>query len=169
MVGQHVKSYSDVVKKASDMGHEVIGHSWDHSYLTKLSEDAIKKQLLDTSAAIEKATGKKPLMYRPPYGAINDKLKSVSKSLGYALIYWSVDPMDWKSKNANSVYNEIMKNVKDKSIILCHDIHVTTVDAMERVVPELISRGYQLVTVSELMRYNGISLEGGKVYYSGGS
>ena len=87
--------------------------------------------------------------------------------MGYALINWSVDPMDWSSRDADKVYNEIMNNVNNKAIVLSHDLYGSTADAMERVIPELIAQGYQLVTVSELMYYSGKTVEAGVVYNNG--
>jgi len=71
--------------------------------------------------------------------------------LGLSLIHWNLDPFDWRSRNADMVYDSIMSRVKDGCIIVCHDIHMTTGEAMERVIPELIENGYRLVTVSELL------------------
>jgi len=107
------------------------------------------------------------MMYRPPYGATSGTLKNVSADLGYALINWSVDPMDWDTRNADKVYNAIMADTGNCAIVLSHDLYGSTADAMERVIPELISKGYQLVTVSELMYYSGKTLEAGVVYYNG--
>jgi len=166
-VGNLVNARKDIVKHASDLGCEVIGHSWDHRDLTKLSVEEIKKELDDTSAVIESATGVSPRLYRPPYGAVNSTLKSTSAELGYVMICWSVDPEDWKTKNADSVYSEVMSHVSNKAIVLSHDLYRTTVDAYERIIPELLDQGYQLVTVSELMRYCDKTLEAGMVYYNG--
>lgn len=77
---------------------------------------------------------------------------------------WSLDTLDWKYKDANRIYNTIMDEVKDGDIILCHDLHGTTVDAMERVIPDLIAKGYQLVTVSELLSYDNEDINAGSVY-----
>jgi peptidoglycan/xylan/chitin deacetylase (PgdA/CDA1 family) len=166
VLGNLVEGRRDTVLRAHRIGCEIVGHSWDHKNLTALSESDIKKQILDTGKKIESITGSSPKIYRPPYGAVNDKVKNVSKNLGYSLLLWSVDPQDWKSKNADAVYNAIMKNVKNGSIILCHDLYGSTATAMERVVPELIKRGYQLVTVSELMKHSGGKFEAGKTYGS---
>jgi peptidoglycan/xylan/chitin deacetylase (PgdA/CDA1 family) len=167
VVGTYVNARKDTVKRASELGCEVIGHSWDHRDLSKLSPEEIAKELGDTSAVIESATGVSPGMYRPPYGAINSTLKNVSGELGYALITWSVDPEDWKTRNADAVYSAFMGHVSDRAIVLSHDLYGTTADAYERIIPELLSMGYQLVTVSELMYYSGKTLEAGAVYYSG--
>ena len=167
VIGNLVDARKDTVKRAFDSGCEIIGHSWDHRDLTKLSEDEIKRELNDTSSAIEMITGVDTRLYRPPYGAVNNTLKNVSAGQGYAIIYWSVDPMDWNTRNADEVYSAIMADVRDRAIVLSHDLYGSTADAMERVIPELLSRGYQLVTVSELLYYSGKTLEAGVVYYSG--
>ena len=167
VIGNLVDARRETVKRAFDLGCEVIGHSWDHRDLTKLTADEIKAELLDTSAVIESATGAVPMMYRPPYGAVNDTLKNTSAELGYAIIYWSVDTLDWETRNADQVYSAVMSNAGDRAIVLCHDLYGSTAEAMERVIPALIAKGYQLVTVSELMYYSGKTLNPGTVYYSG--
>ena len=118
-----------------------------------------------TRAKIYEITGVDCKLVRPPYGACNDEIRDIGKELGVSFINWSVDTLDWKSKNADAVYNEIMKDVGDGHIILCHDLHKSTVDAMEKVVPDLIKKGYQLVTVSELLTCRGGEITAGKVYY----
>ena len=167
VVGNLVNARKETVKRASDLGCEIIGHSWDHRDLTKLTAEEVKKELRDTSAVIESVTGVSPRLYRPPYGAVNNTLKSISAELGYALINWSVDPLDWQSRNADKVYNAIMADTGNRAIVLSHDLYGSTADAMERVIPELISRGYQLVTMSELMYYSGKTFEPGVVYHHG--
>ena len=116
---------------------------------------------------IESITGTSPQFFRPPFGAVNSELKDVSRELGLGIVNWSVDTLDWKIRDANAVYNAVMGNVTDRAIILNHDLYKSTADAMERIIPELISRGYQLVTVSELMYYSGVVFEAGKVYNRG--
>jgi peptidoglycan/xylan/chitin deacetylase (PgdA/CDA1 family) len=166
VVGNLVDARKDTVKRAFDLGHEIIGHSWDHRDLSKLSAAEIKKQLNDTAAAIEAVIGVYPMLYRPPYGAVSTTLKNTSGELGFALINWSVDTMDWSSRNADKVYKAVMSDASNRAIVLCHDLYGSTADAMERVIPELISQGYQLVTVTELMYYAGKTFQAGVVHYS---
>ena len=118
-----------------------------------------------TRAKIYNLTGIDSLIVRPPYGACNDDVKSVGKNLGVSFINWSLDTLDWKTKNPTSIYNEIIKNASNGDIILCHDLHKTTVDAMERVIPKLLADGFQLVTVSQLMKYSQNKLLPGEIYY----
>ncbi|MDR1116919.1 MAG: polysaccharide deacetylase family protein [Oscillospiraceae bacterium] len=167
VVGNIVSNRSEVVARAYDMGCEIGGHSWSHRNLSKLSEDDIRQELNDTSNAIEAATGVQPKFFRPPYGAVNKSVKSVSADLGQAIINWSVDTLDWKTKNSGAVYNAIMKDTTNKAIILLHDLHKTTAEAMDRVIPALLEKGYQLVTVSELMEYSDKTMQAGVVYNSG--
>ena len=167
VVGNLVDSHQDVVARAAASGSEVLGHSWDHSDLSRLSEEEIRAQLLNTNDVIERITGIVPQHFRPPYGAVSDALQNVSRELGLGIIYWSIDPRDWEIKDANSVYNAIMREVSDGVIILSHDIYESTIVAMEWIVPELISQGYQLVTISELIYYSGMGFAPGEIIYRG--
>ena len=108
-----------------------------------------------------------PKIVRPPYGAYNDTVRYSAYTCNEAIVTWSVDTLDWKTRNANAVYRSIMGSVSDGAIILCHDLHGTTVDAMERVIPDLIEKGYQLVTVSQLLMMKKGEIVAGGVYYRG--
>jgi len=135
--------------------------------LTRLSEDAIHAELTQTSAAIEHVTGFPPSIMRPSYGAINERVTNTTAELGLPMILWSLDPADWLTRNADMTYERIMEQVTDRDIILLHDIHEPTAEAAIRIIPSLIDRGFQLVTVSELLYYSSIVPEGGAVYLSG--
>jgi peptidoglycan/xylan/chitin deacetylase (PgdA/CDA1 family) len=167
VVGNLVESGKDTIKRAFDMGNEIAVHSWTHRNLPKLTPHEIKLELNDTSAAIEAVTGICPKVFRPPYGAVNGTLQRVCAEVKLPIINWSVDPMDWDCKNADIIYERITENMHDRAIILSHDIYASTAEAMTRVIPELICRGYKLVTVSELMRCSGIKPEAGVVYDNG--
>ena len=164
VVGNLIDNRADTVKRMADEGHEVAGHSWSHRQLTKLTPSELTDQIMTTRAKIYEVTGVDSTVIRPPYGAFNSDVKEVCANLGIVMVNWSIDTLDWKNKNADMVYNAIMKDVKDGAIILCHDLHSTTVDAMERVIPDLIEQGYQLVTVSELLSYGDEEVCAGNVY-----
>ena len=165
VVGNKVTKYQREARRIVEQGSEIIGHSWDHKDFTKLTDEQIRKELSQTQDAIYAAVNIRPKLYRAPYGAVNDRVKSISKEMGLSIVLWSVDTRDWESLNADAVYNEVMKDVKDGAIILEHETHPTTIDAMERVVPELVRRGYKLVTVSELLRAAGKDTAPGSVIY----
>ena len=157
----------EVLIRAVEMGNEVIGHSWDHSRMVGMPEEEVRRQILDTSRAIEEITGIRTNIFRPPYGTIDDELKRISGELGYAILYWSIDPEDWRYRDADHVYEAIMRYMRNGSIVLSHDLYRSTVDAMERLIPRLIAEGYQLVTVSELLIHAHGSIEPGVVYING--
>ena len=165
VVGYLIDSRPETLKRIAAEGHEIGNHSWNHKQLTTLDEKELTDQIMKTRAKIYDITGVDVHIMRPPYGAHNEFVRGVAAKLGVPFINWSVDTVDWKTKNAQAVYNEIMKNAKNGSIILCHDLHKTTVDAMETVIPKLIADGYQLVTVSELLSFSNNGLVPGKVYY----
>ena len=151
VVGNMLETRMDIGELIFQSGNEMIGHSWNHSYLTKLSASEIERQLLDTNALIEKITGSAPVFFRPPYGAVNTRVRETSEKLGMSLLLWSIDPKDWKYKNATVTYEHILENVKEGSIILCHDLYGSTVELVEMLLPELTRQGYRFVTVSELL------------------
>ena len=162
VMGYKVASYSQLLKRMVDHGSQVAGHTWNHPQLTRISSQSIIDELQPTHNAIFEVTGIYPTIYRAPYGSFNENVKNVSADLGLALIQWNIDPNDWRVRNADIVYNNIMKSVKDGCIICVHDTHGTTVQAMERVIPDLIEAGYNLLTISELLG----ETEPGRVYYS---
>lgn len=165
VLGNLIDGRESTLKRISQEGHEIGNHGWNHRQMTKHTEDEVTDQIMMTRAKIYDVTGMDCFIVRPPYGACNDSVKKVGAELGVSFVNWSVDTLDWKTKDAQAVYYEIIKNATDGAIILCHDLHKTTVDAMETVIPKLIEEGYQLVTVSELMSYSKNGLEPGKMYY----
>ncbi|MCL2107023.1 MAG: polysaccharide deacetylase family protein, partial [Oscillospiraceae bacterium] len=166
-LGTLAETHGDTLRMIVEQGSELGGHSWDHKDLTKLTEDQIRAQLQRTNDAIYEHTGIVPAFYRPPFGAVNAKLRSVSKEMGQAMIHWSVDTLDWKTRDAGRTEQAVFSALRDGSIVLCHDLYGATGDAMARVIPRLSEMGYQMVTVSELMRYRGHALEPGAVYFDG--
>ena len=167
LVGNQVKKKTETVQRMVAEGHEVAAHSWNHRQLTKLEGEELEEQLMKPRAAIYKATGVDAVIMRPPYGSYSDSVAEVAEGLGISAVNWNIDTLDWKNKNADAVYKACMKDLKDGNIILCHDIHKTTVDAMEKVIPAIIEEGYQLVTVTELLTAEGKELEPGKLYFRG--
>jgi peptidoglycan-N-acetylglucosamine deacetylase len=152
VVGRNVEEYPDIVHRMAAEGHEVANHSWSHPALTKLGAENFRKQIENTNEAIARATGKRPVLMRPPYGATSSLLnRRLTEDYGLKVILWSVDPLDWKYRNSNRLYNYIIQNTHPGSIILTHDIHATTVAAMPATLDSLLAKGYKFVTVSELI------------------
>ncbi|MCL2572013.1 MAG: polysaccharide deacetylase family protein [Defluviitaleaceae bacterium] len=165
VLGYRIHYRPNTVIRAVNLGHEVVGHSWDHSDLTRLNANAISNQITRTSAAIEEVTGvRPPPIFRAPFGLTNTRVINVSRDLGYSLLHWSVDPQDWANRDVDHIYNHIMDRAMDGAIILLHDIHTTTAEAMKLVIPRLIEEGFQLVTASELIAYFYGETEPGEIY-----
>lgn len=162
-LGQNVAAYPEVLKRQKELGMEIGSHSWSHPNLNTLSAAAVKEQLDKTNGAIKKAIGHPSESFRPPYGNSN---KNVQKYANAPVVLWSVDTLDWKSRNAASI-ESVVKGVKnlDGRVILMHSIYDSTAEATENLVPWLLDQGYQLVTVRELLehKYNDQG-ENGKFY-----
>lgn len=143
---------------------EVGTHTYSHVVLTSLSASALDSEISKSVDAINKAIGVKPSLMRPPYGAVNKTVLSAVGGYNLCCMNWSLDTEDWKTKNADATYNEVMK-AQDGDVVLLHDIHEYNVDAVKRFVPDLIAEGFQLVTVPELYEARGETLEAGTVHY----
>ncbi|MDX8046830.1 polysaccharide deacetylase family protein [Gracilibacillus sp. S3-1-1] len=147
MLGNRVDFYPTIAKEVAENGHEIGNHTWSHKDLTTLDSETIKQEIDDTSEIIFEATGQKPTVLRPPYGATN---KQVEAATDLPLTLWTIDTLDWKSHDPEAILKEVKENVQDGSIILMHDIHETTVEAVEPVLTYLAENDYEFVTVSEL-------------------
>lgn len=147
VLGNKIDNYSNIIIKMYENGNEIGNHSYNHRWLTKLSTDEQKEQINKTQEIIKKYTGYTPIYMRPTYGSINKKLR---ENINLEVVLWSVDTKDWKYKNIDTIVNNALTNVKDGSIILMHDTHERTSEAVKKLVPKLIEKGYQLVTISEL-------------------
>ncbi len=146
-----------------DAGHEVASHTHTHKNLKQISVEDMKAEIVNAREAIYSVIGEYPTLVRPPYGAYNDAVKEYS----YApLITWNLDSKDWDFRNSEQVIDHVLTEAGDGKIVLMHDIHWFTVDAVEVLIPELQNRGYQIVTVQELFHYKNVELENGKVYHS---
>lgn len=163
-LGINMKNYPDITKREKAIGCEVGSHTYAHKNLNNLSEKEIQDDINSAASVYENTLGEKLKLVRPPYGNANSKVKATLDD--YALINWDVDTLDWKNKNADSILKEI-RNYKnlDGRVILMHSIYGSTADAVEKLVPELINKGYQLVTVSEMAKYKGCKLQTGNIYY----
>lgn len=158
LTGQNAKS---IIRKAAKNGNEIGSHTYNHKKLTTLSSADIQQEASRTEKAIKQLTGSYPSLTRPPYGSINDAVK---KNISTPLILWSIDTQDWKTKNRTNTVTTVLNNVKDGDIILMHDIYAPTADAAVELIPKLIQKGYQLVTVSELAAYKNQKLKSGNSY-----
>jgi peptidoglycan/xylan/chitin deacetylase (PgdA/CDA1 family) len=155
LIGQNVAANPNIVKQILADGNEVGNHTWTHPQLSKLSDDKVTVEITKTQDAIKEATGYTPTLLRPPYGAITPRQREwISSQFGLNVIIWSVDPFDWKRPGAAVITQRILSQVRPGAIILSHDIHKQTVDAMPATLDGLIAKGYKFVTVSQLIALN---------------
>lgn len=164
LIGQQVPGCADLVKRMKKEGHEIGNHSYTHAKLTNVTSAQIQNEINKTRTAIKKACGSYPTLFRSPYGSYNNQ---VLKIAGVPHIFWSVDSLDWKTRNVNAVKKAILEGAEDGAIILLHDIHATTVEGALAAIDELKKQGYEFVTVSQLLKRGGKKIESGKTYYKG--
>lgn len=160
VLGQNIEGNEWILQRMKAEGHEIANHSWSHPNLTNLSPDAIHQEIEKTQVAIEKAVGQRPVLVRPPYGAVNRK---VASAMNLPSIYWNVDTQDWSSHNPQAILNQVKTNACPGCFILMHDIHKETVKSLDSVLQFLTSQGYSMVTVSESL---GNNLNPQFVYYN---
>lgn len=158
VLGNKVKLYPETIKREIAEGHEVANHTYNHVYFMKsISAATIRDEIVKTEDALQSLTGKKPLLFRPPGGYYNENMIEVAKGLGYTTILWSwhQDTNDWKSPGVNKIVNKVLNNARNGDIVLMHDYNpgsLQTVKALETILYELDKRGFEFVTVSELMK-----------------
>ncbi len=160
VLGQNASNNLGVLQRAYAEGHELASHSWNHPDLTTLSNSEIIWQMNATANVLDKVCGEgTSYLVRPPYGSANSRVRSL---LNAPPVFWTVDPEDWRYRNAYTVRNHIVRNAFDGAIILVHDIHGTSVEGALMAVDELQSQGYEFVTVSELHRRRGVTMVNGE-------
>ena len=156
VIGGNVDRYPHIVRRIVAEGHEIGNHTYTHRKLTSLSDSEVRKEMRRTEDAIVRAAGVKPRTMRPPYGALLQRQRSfVFSDFHYPTIMWSVDPLDWKRPGPSVVKSRILKGTHNGAIILAHDLHAPTVDAMPGTFDGLLSRRFQFITVSQLLAQKG--------------
>ena len=153
VLGENAARNKGILARAAAEGHEIASHTWDHANLTKLTHAQIASQMDRTASVIREATGSAPALMRPPYGATDRSIVDyMMTQYGTPSVLWDVDTVDWKHPGVNVVINRAVQQARNGSIILLHDIHASTLQAVEGVVEGLLARGFKLVTVSQLLR-----------------
>ncbi len=141
------------VRAIAEAGHEIGNHTWSHANITRLSEEGLRREVKKTEEILLRITGKRPVLFRPPEGAWNERAVAILKEMGYTTVLWSVDTRDWTKPKVATVTALVERETKGGDVILFHDLAetgATTPAALERVIPYLLGQGYEFVTVSEL-------------------
>lgn len=163
VVGNRAQKSPEILRQEEAEGHEVASHTMTHANLKRSTVEAIKWEAAAMNGVFTDILGHGPSLTRPPYGNISNDTRIY---INQPLILWTVDPEDWKYKDANVVHRNVIRNTFDGAIILMHDIHATTVDAVARVIDDLKAAGYEFMTVSELAAARGVVLQNGVSYGS---
>jgi peptidoglycan-N-acetylglucosamine deacetylase len=150
MLGSQAEKFPEVAKGVAEAGHEIGNHSDHHKDLTKISKEQMTKEVLASRQKIMSATGQLPSVLRPPYGAIDGEVERLARDNGSSLVLWSVDSLDWKNKQVNAIHSTVEKEMTPGAIILLHDVHSTTADALPGLLTMLEKEGYEFLTVSQL-------------------
>ncbi len=148
VTGEHASLHPDVIKRMQEEGHLIGNHTYSHMQLKKNNKDEFKKELLRTNEVLQEITGEDIIYVRPPYGSWD---KSFEKELNMIPVLWTVDPLDWSTKDVACVVRKVTEKIKDNDIILLHDYYDSTVTAALEIVDELQKEGYSFVTVDELL------------------
>lgn len=163
MVGNRIANFPKSVEKLVKTGMDIGNHTYDHKSLTSLSNTKIVEEITKTNDIFKNKTGLTMNTLRPSYGAVN---KRVALETGMPIILWNIDTLDWKTRNADKIYNEIIDNAKDGDIVLMHSLYKTSVEATDRAIKELYKRGFQIVSVKDLAKLKGKTLTAGNTYMS---
>ncbi|QJU09585.1 hypothetical protein FBF27_04230 [Candidatus Saccharibacteria bacterium oral taxon 488] len=150
LIGSKVSAQADILRRMHSRGHQLGNHSWSHPELPKLSVDQIAGEIDRTNEAIRQATGVKPSILRPPYGAVNGVVLEQLRARGMSSILWSVDTRDWADRNSQIVCSRAVAGARPGAIILMHDIHQTSVNAVPCILSSLKQQGYSFVTIQRL-------------------
>lgn len=163
VLGYNIDGNEDVIKRAVSEGSEIGNHTKSHSKLTSLDANGIADEINSVSDRIKEITGEGTVLIRPPYGAVDD---NVMVAINVPVVLWSIDTLDWKTKDPDSTIQNVQSSVFDGAIILMHDIYSQSADAAVSVIDWLSSQGYQLVTVSEMGYFRRGGLKTGVRYGS---
>lgn len=155
VIGNNVDLRPQIVRRTVEEGHEIGNHSQTHPNLRNLGNDSLRREMDRCRDAIARAAGVRPRTMRPPYGSLSPAQRQlVHAEYGYPTILWSVDPEDWRRPGASVISSRITNNTHSGAIILAHDLHAQTIDAMPSALDHLLREGYRFVTVSQLLAMN---------------
>ena len=153
-VGENVSYYPDAARDVARRGHEIGNHTYTHPSAVKTGEQALRQELQACERIIQSVTDTSPKLFRPPEGSWNERVLQVAREQDYSIILWDIDTLDWAHTPAEKISSYVLENTRGGNIILMHDYQsggCDTMQAMRLFIPELISRGYKFVTVSELL------------------
>lgn len=162
LCGYRMKDYPDLTQRIFEEGHEIGFHGYSHDNMANMSRRQIAEELVDSEKLLPE--GCKPVFLRPPGGAAGDAVRQVAQVRLLGILSWSVDPKDWEIHDAPRVIQRVLSQVRDGDVVLMHDMSDSSVTAALEIVDQLKSRGYTLVTVSELAKMRQTRIRPGELY-----
>ena len=151
LIGSKVSARANTLRRMQSRGHQLGNHSWSHPELNKVSAEQLASEIDQTNNAIKQAVGTKPNIIRPPYGAFNRAVLEQFRQRGMSAVVWSVDTRDWADRNSEIVCSRAVAGARNGAVILMHDIHPTSVNAVPCILNSLKQQGYSFVTVQNLI------------------
>ncbi len=151
LVGSWVDKYPDMLREIVARGHEIGNHSDSHPHMSQLTEDSIRKELRMMSDKVEKLTGVRPTLFRPPYGDYNNRVISVARAEGYEAVQWSIDSLDWKDRGTADIIKQCTYRVEPGDIVLFHNDSNDIVNALPTVIEHYQQLGYTIIPVSQIL------------------
>ena len=148
LIGENAKENPELVKRLDEEGHLIGNHTYHHVEITKVSDEEAKKEILDTNEVITSITGKSVEYMRPPFGLWQRNLKMEIEVLP---VMWTIDPLDWTTENVDEIVNKVVTEAEENDIILLHDCYDSSVDAALRIIDILQKKGFEFVTVDQLI------------------
>ncbi len=158
VVGEWVDKYPESVKALSDAGHEVMNHSSTHPHMPTLTREQMVSEIATCNDKIEKITGRRPILFRAPYGDYDNTMIETVQGLGMYTVQWDVDSLDWKDYTADKITSRVTSRVQSGSIVLFHNAAKHTPEALSGIIEKLQSDGYEIVPVSELIYKENYSI-----------
>jgi polysaccharide deacetylase family sporulation protein PdaB len=160
IIGKKAEQYPELVKREAAEGHELANHTYQHTYFNgSINESNVRNELSRTEEVINKITGQKSRLFRPPGGYYSEPLVRIARQEGYMVVMWSwhINTMDWDTPGVERIIQRVLNNARNGDIVLFHDYvegKTQTIEALQRILPVLQNRGYQFVTISDLLTYS---------------
>ena len=161
VTGEHAELHPDIIERMFNEGHLIGNHTYSHIQLTKSNRDKFRDELIKTNEILKEITGEEVQYVRPPYGSWD---KSFEKELNMFPVLWTVDPLDWSSRNVGRITEKIVSKTGENDIILMHDLFASSSQAALQIVDALQAKGFCFVTVEQLMEARGVRPEAGVRY-----
>ncbi len=154
LTGRWAEKFPELAAEIRKRGHEVGNHGYKHLHLTKCSPAQVREEIVKAEKAIEAVTGERPCLFAPPYGEFDAAVQRIAAELGYKVVMWSLDTIDWQRPDASTIVDRVVPRIHNDAIVLMHPTQ-PTVEALPIILKRLKEEGYRFATVSEIIKTSG--------------